>query len=250
MRLALALLLLLPGVGHAQTWALPGGAAYIQTVGPVQARLSGPTTRYDHDILGGIPRWTTLSISAVKGGKAVSVTLPKNLVFEDIGPRFWDVTGNGTPEIVVVESSPAKGARLAVWSWQGSRLKRLAATAHIGRTHRWLAPLAVGDFDGDGRAEIAYVDRPHLARELVFLRLEYGHLRALSRLRGVTNHRIGDTAISGGARNCGTGDEAILVNSDWSKIIAVTLNGSRPDYRTLGRYTGPASLKSALACKS
>lgn len=247
MRFALALLLLLPGVGQAQTWALTDGRAYVETVGPATARLTGPTNRYDHDVLGGIPRWTTLALT---DPRSKTVELPEDLVFEDTGPRFWDVTGDGTPEIVVVESSIEKGGRLAVWSWQGPQLKRLAATAHIGRTHRWLAPLAVGDFDGDGRPEIAYVDRPHLARELVFLRYDKGRLREISRLKGVTNHRIGDSTISGGARNCGQGDEAVLVNSNWSQIIAVTLNGARPEHRTLGPYTGAASLTAALACRT
>tara|TARA_R110002110_G_scaffold123298_9_gene299987 strand:+ start:13916 stop:14665 length:750 start_codon:yes stop_codon:yes gene_type:complete len=248
MRLALALLLLLlPATGQTQTWALPDGQAYVETTGPVKVRLGGPTLRYDHDVLGGMPRWSTLSVAAPGGSSSVS--LPENLVFEDTRPRLWDVTGDGTPEIVVVESSLTKGARLAVWSFQGARLERLAETAYFGRPQRWLAPLAVGDFDGDGRPEIAYVDRPHLARELVFLRFENGNLRELARLGGVTNHRIGDSYISGGARNCGKGSEAILVDSDWSRIIAVTLRGTRPEPRILGSYQSPASLQAALACK-
>jgi hypothetical protein len=48
--------------------------------------------------------------------------------------------------------------------WPDVRL--LAATPHIGSANRWLAPIGAADLDGDGRVEIAYVDRPHLARTL------------------------------------------------------------------------------------
>jgi hypothetical protein len=251
MRLVLALALLFAGPGFAQTWALPGDKAYVETDGPAGiVRLSDPTTRYGHDVLGGIPRWGTLGFRpAGTAAGARRVVLPETLVFEDTGARFWDVTGDGRPEIIVVESSLTKGGRLAVWSAEGQGLTRLAVTEHIGRPNRWLAPLAVGDFDGDGTPELTYVDRPHLARELVFLRYGKGRLREIARLKGVTNHRIGDAFISGGARNCGKGDEAILVTSDWSQIIAVTLQGNRPRHRSLGTYTSATSLKNALACR-
>jgi hypothetical protein len=270
MRLALAALLaVLPMAAIAQTWANSGDSAYIETeaagpVGrdktrpawPISVRLQQPTTRYSHDVLGGIPRWGGLAVRALSCGacrhgfEGDTIVLPETLVFEDTGARLWDVSGDGFPEIVVVESSLTKGARLAVWGYSDRHLKRIATTEHIGRPNRWLAPLAVGDFDGDGALEVTYVDRPHLARELVFLRYSDGALQEIARLKGVTNHRIGDAFISGGARNCGAGDEAILVNSNWSQIIAVTLQGKRPKHRSLGPYTGQSSLAAALACKT
>ena len=220
---------------------------------PIAARLSDPTNRYDHDVLGGLPPWTRLTVRARacgacrNGFEGASVILGESLVFEDVAPRLWDVTGDGRPEIVVVESDLALGARLAVWSYSetGTGLARLAATRFIGTRHRWLAPAGAGDFDGDGATEIAYVDRPHLVQDLVFLRLDGNTLRELARVPGLTNHRIGDDFISGGARTCGTGDELILANADWSRLMAVRLGQPPVD---LGAYTKSA-MRRALDCR-
>ena len=58
-----------------------GDASFVETLGegpegqdkdrpvwPLRARLSGPTARYDHDILGGIPHWTRLTVAATACG--------------------------------------------------------------------------------------------------------------------------------------------------------------------------------------
>jgi len=220
---------------------------------PLTARLRDPTDRYDHDVLGGIPPWTVLQVDALACGacrhgyEGTSVHLPETLVFEDIAPRLWDVSGDGRPEIVVVESDIGKGARLAVWSWseRGAALSRVAATDFIGQPQRWLAPAGVGDFDGDGQIEIAYVDRPHLRRELVFVRLEGDTLREVARVAGLTNHQIGDSFITGGERNCGAGDEVILANADWSRLMAARIGQPPVDFGPFSK----AALNRALACR-
>jgi hypothetical protein len=88
------------------------------------------------------------------------------MVFEDAEPVLADLTGDGVPEVLVVESQADEGARLAVWGQAGARIERLAATPYIGTRHRWLAQRGTGDLDGDGVPEIAVIDRPHLARVL------------------------------------------------------------------------------------
>ena len=150
MRLLLAALALLGASVAAQaqeTWALPDGKAYIATsqpapevrpagypVWPISARLSEPTDRYSHDVLGGIPRWGALSVTALacadcrNGYTGGGLRLPEDLVFEDTGARLWDVTGDGIPEIVVVESHVQKGARLTAYHLEGGKLRRLAST--------------------------------------------------------------------------------------------------------------------------
>ena len=105
------------------------------------------------------------------------------------------------------ETDLALGASLAVY---GPSRQARTPTPFIGQPNRWLAPAGIADFDGDGRVEIAYVDRPHLLGELVFVRLEGDRLVETARLPGLTNHRIGDDFISGGVRDCGQGPELIL----------------------------------------
>ena len=258
--------LALAGPAQAQTWA-QGAQSYIETQGnpppanlsrdlpwPEMVRLSGPTNRYSHDVLGGIPRWTDLTVRALPcatcptDAVGQTIRLPETLVFEDTGARLWDVTDDGTPEIVVVESDLRQGARLAVWSY-GPRLSRLATTRHIGRSNRWLAPLGVADFNGDGQPDIAYIDRPHLARELVIVTRKGNRLVEIARLGGLTNHRIGESEISGGVRDCGQGPEAVLANSDWSEVMAVRLDGKQWVTRSLGPLKS-SSFSRALACRS
>ncbi|WP_022703030.1 FG-GAP repeat domain-containing protein [Pseudorhodobacter ferrugineus] len=215
--------------------------------GVAQAQVSGAaltqaTDRYDHAILGDALEWGGLRISGPAG--AIEVTLPQSRVFEDIEARVADLDGDGAAEVLVVETDIARGASLAVYDAQGW----VTATPFIGRTHRWLAPLGIGDMDGDGLPEIAYVDRPHLARELVIVQYRGRKLVEIVRISGLTNHRIGDATIAGGIRNCGQGGEAVLANADWSQLMAVRLDAGTLVPRALGPYS-PRAMAQALACK-
>ena len=102
---------------------------------------------------------------------------------------------------------------------------RITATPAIGQAFRWLAPLGAADLDGDGRVEIAYVDRPHLAKTLRIWRYDptARTLNEVAQAPGVSNHRIGWAHIPGGLRNCGTGPEMILADADWQSILALRL---------------------------
>ena len=187
-----------------------------QTDGPiVAATLVLPTDRYDHAVLGDALEWGGLRLKV--GSRSITITLPENRVFEDIEARLSDVTGDGAPEVIVVETDLNLGASLAIYGPEG----KIAATDFIGQSNRWLAPAGSADFDGDGRIEIAYVDRPHLRKDLVFVRLDGDRLVETLRLPGLTNHRIGDDFISGGVRDCGAGPELILASPDWSRLMRV-----------------------------
>jgi hypothetical protein len=146
--------------------------------------------------------------------------------------------------VIVVETDIARGAMLAVYDASG----RVAATAPFGETHRWLAPAGIADLDGDGRIEIAYVDRPHLARELVVVRLEGAELIELARLAGLTNHRIGDSVIRGGVRDCGSGPDLRLAEPTWTRVMRVVFQDGRLTAQPLGAISGPKGLDAALAC--
>ncbi len=211
------------------------------------ARLIAPTDRYDHGVLGDAVEWGALRLTVNLCPPCASIkkatldhVLPVSRVFEDTTARLADLDGDGRPEVIVVETDLALGASLAVYDTHGKR----AATPYLGQTHRWLAPAGTGDFDGDGRIEIAYVDRPHLQRDLVFVRLAGDQLLEVARVPNLTNHRIGDAQISGGVRNCAQGDQVIVATADWSRLMAVQIGQPPVD---LGPYS-PSAMKRALAC--
>lgn len=220
--------------------ALISGGAAADTF---KAIYGDPTTRYAHGVLGDAIEWGSLTIR--DQGKVRHVRLPDDRVFEDIAPRLWDVTGDGIAEIVVVETQQDLGAQLAVYDRSGHKL---AATPHIGRSNRWLAPIAAADLDGDGRIEIAYIDRPHLAKLLRIWRFDAGALSLIAERSGFTNHRIGDDYITGGLRDCGAGPELIVVSADWKDIMRVTLSAGALSQAVSGRFGGQASVDLALNC--
>ena len=212
------------------------------------ARFDQPTDRYGHAIMGDLPEWGRLCLTD-RAGSGVCVTLPERRVFEDMAPRLADLNGDGTPEVVVVESDRNEGAALVVYRLDSPELTRIA-TPPIGRAFRWLAPAAIGDLNGDGNVEIAYVDRPHLAKTLRVWSFRGDKLVFLASQKGLTNHRIGEPFISGGLRHCGNGPEIITVDGRWSKVMATTLTGQTLKSRPLGPFAGQSSLTAALACRS
>lgn len=219
-------------------WA---GAAASQQIN--RADYAAPTTRYAHGVLGDAVEWGALRL-VLSDGRRITFTLPETLVFEDITPRLADLDGDGTPEVIVVESSLTTGARLAVWGPSG----RIAATPHIGTRNRWLAPVGAADLDGDGRVELAYVDRPHLAKQLRIWRFDAGTLSHVADAEGLTNHKIGWDFIPGGIRDCGTGPQIITADAGWINVMASRFDGARLTSQVLAPYSAPRDLDTALDC--
>lgn len=139
-----------------------------------------------------------------------------------------------------------EGAALVVYGLSGTTLTR-TATPPIGQRNRWLAPAAIADLDGDGLIEIAYVDRPHLAKVLRIWRYDGGTLHHVTDQPGLTNHRIGEETILGGLRTCDGAPEIITANADWSQVIATRLIDGSAQSRSLGRQS-PAAMRRALSC--
>ena len=232
--LAACLCLAATGAGHART--------------PFDAAYEGPTTRYPHGVLGDEVEYTTLAVT-LPDGRRLTATWDPPVVFEDLAPRLADLDGDGWPEIATVESHESFGARLALWRVAGDTLEPLAATPWIGQRFRWLAPVAAADLDGDGAVEIAYVDRPHLARTLRIWRYTDGTLTEIAALPGLTNHRIGEDFITGGLRDCGDGPELLTANTDWSRVMATVLLPSGDLVsRDIARFSH-AAMAEALACR-
>lgn len=237
---------------------LAEAAAATETI--LSAWYTEPTRRYAHGILGDAIEYGTLEIRVEEKSSeksrlkldlvykpsryTVTIRLPADRVFEDIAPRLVDINGDGSPEVIVVESQENTGAQLAIYDASGYKI---AATPHIGTRNRWLAPIGAADLDGDGNMEIAYIDRPHLAKTLRIWRFANGNLTEIASLPDLTNHKIGEDFISGGIRTCGAAPDMILVNGNWTRIISVSYqNGwAKAD---LGPFNGPDSLTSALNC--
>lgn len=217
----------------------------------VAAEFTEPTTRYDHAILGDDVEWGALLLTidpclgcAGSRLRKVIIRLPDSRVFEDLEPRI--IEGDDGPSLVmVVETDLSLGARLALYDGSGL----YAATPFIGLTHRWLAPIGSADLDGDDWPEIAYIDRPHLAKTLRIWRLQDGELVEVARKSGLTNHRIGQDFITSGIRDCGAGPEVVTVDASWSRIVASTLKGDEIASRDIGAFSGRSSMAAALDCR-
>ena len=231
-------------------WAGAAGATPPDVI--TAARFAEPTGRYPHGVLGDDQEWgaLVLTVDRCQGCAAtrideVVIRLPEHRVFEDIAPRIWPIDADDLPKVVVVESDAALGARLAVYDETGF----VAATPFIGQRFRWLAPVGVADFDGDGWMEVAYVDRPHLAKTLRLWRYADGEMTEIAALPGISNHRIGEAFITGGLRDCGAGPEIVAASGDWSRVVAVRLEAGALVPETVGPFTGPEAVAAALACE-
>ncbi len=244
-RRAFLALCLLTGFTGAPVWAAPLNVV-------LAAQYQEPTDRYNHAVLGDAAEWGALLLQVDTCAacanlriKEVVIRLPESRVFEDIAPRLIDLDFDGASEVVVIESDARLGARLAIYDGDGL----VTATPFIGTRYRWLAPLGAADLDGDGLMELAYIDRPHLAKTLRVWRYSNRSLTEIASLEGLTNHKIGEDFISGGIRECGAGPEIITADASWQTVMATRMIGSDLKTRKIAPFLNPDSLKSALRCR-
>jgi hypothetical protein len=221
------------------------GAAGAQDI--TRAWYDEPTIRYPHGILGDAIEHGAL-VMQTEDGRQLRISLPETRVFEDTEPRLFDVNGDGDREVIVVESDAMLGARLSIYDANGL----LASNDFIGQTNRWLSPAGEGaaDIDGDGRVELVFVDRPHLARVLRIYEFRPGELKLEASFQAVTNHRIGERDIAGGIRTCAGTPEIVVADASWSEVLAIRWDGTRFDLTRLGPHRDRSSFASAMACKN
>ncbi|MEO0387630.1 MAG: VCBS repeat-containing protein [Pseudomonadota bacterium] len=216
-------------------------AAPQDTPGQNAVVFTRPTTRYPHGVLGDTTEYGGILFLAPTAAQlSVELVLPEVRVFEDLAPRRVDFDGDGRTDVVVVEAHAAQGARLAVYSARGL----VAATEWIGTRFRWLAPVGIADFDGDGALDIAYVDRPHLAKVLRVVTRSSDRLVPLSAKPGFSNHRIGENFISSAVRLCGGRAEMVVPGAAWQRLFAVRLDAGALVARDLGVFS-PSALRAA-----
>ena len=164
------------------------------------AWLGSPTDRYDHDALGSAVHAGSLHALVRQGNGAlvlVSVQVPPSRVIEDRVPRLADLDGDGLDEIVVVESDLRLGSSIVVYGVRAGTpagppaLSERARSPYLGASHRWLNPVGVADFDGDGHADIVAVTTPHVGGVLTLYRYRPPSLEPVARMTGFANHRFG-----------------------------------------------------------
>lgn len=199
-------------------------AAAPATAGHVnQAHFEGPTQRYPHNIMGSLSAHTDLAVSWAScktcppQAQPLTARLPDALVFEDFAPRLVDMDGDGQMEVLLVESHQQNGARLALWAVQNGRLVRAAQSDFIGQRFRWLAPIGVADFHGQGIPLAAYVEKPHLDKVLRLVRWVGDRLVPVEHLSGVSNHQIGQETVH----------SRIVMCSGRPSILALSASGER-----------------------
>jgi hypothetical protein len=207
------------------------------------AWFASPTDRYGHRVLGDAVEAAALKVET-KGGKTLSYRLPADSVFEDLTPRLVDIDGDGRDEIIAVRSYIDRGSAVALFGIRDGRLAKLAESEAIGRAHRWLNPVGAGDLDGDGKAEIAVVQTPHLGGILTLYRWQGDELTEIARLPGFSNHAIGSTVLGMSALADFDGDgrpEILLPDQGRNNLQAVGY--SRGALRILwsAANTGPIS---------
>jgi len=221
--------------------------------GLLAAWYDGATTRYRHGVLGDEVEASELHVIANRDGEQCgqSLVLGEDEVFEDLAPRLVDMDGDGEMDVIAVVSHAQLGARLAVFGHTDdhSKLVLKSATENIGTAYRWLAPVGAGDFNGDGIMDVAFVDRPHLAKVLrVFSYIPEKGLQQIAHASGYSNHRIGEDFISSGVRSCGGQLQLITADARWELVLATTVKENELITEEVGPFASSASIKAALEC--
>ncbi|MBT6096109.1 MAG: VCBS repeat-containing protein [Rhodospirillaceae bacterium] len=208
-----------------------------------------PTRRYGHGVLGDAIEAGGLA-ARLSDGRVISISLDQHSVFEDRVPRLADMDGDGKDEILAVRSYLDRGAALTVIAPTKTRdaLAIVGEAAAIGLSHRWLNPVGVGDFDGDGRIEAGVVITPHIGGTLQLYEWRGARLVPDHDTFGFSNHAMGSRELGLAAvadMNSDGVPDIILPDDTRRDLEVVTFKGG--EAKTLfeisigGRLAGPVA---------
>ena len=191
--------------------------------------LAVPTDRYGHAVLGDGVEALEVRVRLNDGSRLRFAAGPSR-VFEDRFCRLGDLDGDGADDILVVRSDADAGAAPVVLSLRGDRLVEIAAAQPLGTAYRWLNPVGIADFDGDGENEVAAVVTPHLAGALTLYERDGATLVPSIVRPGYSNHVIGARHMRQAAVVDGNGDgvpDILLPSLDRHRLhlIAVVDDG-------------------------
>ncbi len=211
-----------------------------------RAWLTGPTGRYAHGILGDRIEASGVGVERADG-TFLYFDLGSDSVFEDRRARLYDFDGDGADEIIVVQSFLDAGAALSVLEADGESLKLTATAEPIGLSNRWLNPAGAGDFDGDGRAEVAYVETPHIGGTLKLYEYKDQRLTADGAARGFSNHAIGSREQDQAAVVDWNGDgvpDLLVPDAQRRQLRIVTFAGGQ--FKEIERIENPRPIVTAV----
>jgi hypothetical protein len=170
--------------------------------------LADATDRYRHAVLGDDVEAGSVAVVDVDGGLAERTRIrpPREGVIEGLSAMLADVTGDGTPEVVVTVSNDPGGARLAAYRPDRSRVAT-SETLSAG----WRHQLAVAPFGPDDTPEVAAVRMPHVGHELQFFRRDGEDLQVVGSQDGYQSHTIGSRNLDGALAGDLDGDGSLEV---------------------------------------
>jgi hypothetical protein len=168
---------------------IPFGAKQAGTRDVAAAWYSAPTDRYPHAVLGDDIEGGALVVRT-RAGRLLTTELDLS-VFEDNTPRLADIDDDGRDEVWVVRSDMLSGARFEAYGIEDDVLVLRYSAQPIGIGFRWLNPIGVADFDGDGEKEVAYIETQHIGGIITILKPRSGQLQAVATQGGYSTHAMG-----------------------------------------------------------
>lgn len=225
-------------------------ATSVQAQSIVSARYLEPTDVYGH---GAVSQGEYARLNVTLNDGVVLNLSYANAVFEDTVPRLHDFDNDGSPEVVTVVSTFDAGARVQIFTLRDGTLVPFASNPPIGTRNRWLAIAGIADFNGDGIDDIAYVDRPHLAKVLRILSVERDgsevKIWELATKEGLSNHQYQSPKIEGGVRLCETQAPVILTaNTNWTSVMETVWQGGGLVSKRIGPYVDDGSFAAHMEC--
>jgi len=227
----------IPDISHTKpTDALPDTEI---SRGPGSIRsawLAAPTNRYDHGVLGDAIEAGAV-VAQLADGSMARFDLGEDAVFEDRMARIVDMDGDGIDELLVVKSFLSHGAALTLLAEKDGELVIAAEAPAIGMANRWLNPVGVADFDGDGRFEAAAVITPHIGGTLKLYERRGGNLVEDHAQFGFSNHAMGSRVLALAAILDVNGDrvpDIVVPDAGRRNLLVVTF--AQGTYRELARW--------------
>lgn len=176
--------------------ALPDARAVRSSSGEI-AVLTGPTSRYEHDVLGdGVEANTLTVLRPAPDGLRTreSFEAASGGVFEEVSPMWLERDGDEL--LAVTESVEELGARISVYT-PGGQL--VAAGPFIGEAMKWRHLTAAAPFGGE--IGLSATLTPHIGGVAEFYEFGGGELEIAARAPGHATHRLDsrnlDTALAG-----------------------------------------------------